>query len=117
MKIVRKTENVTEEIKELEEALKSGLEVKSKSKMHFIFSIDKGMGGYGGYGLQRNNKFGSIDEATRLEKEKMKKNLYVGVDYIGDEVIGINNDVKHKSRWERFKERMWLILERISPLR
>lgn len=30
LKIVRKTENVTEEIKELEEALKSGLEVASK---------------------------------------------------------------------------------------
>ena len=29
MKIIRKTENVTEEIKELEEALKSGLELAS----------------------------------------------------------------------------------------
>ncbi|CDW77146.1 UNKNOWN [Stylonychia lemnae] len=106
LKVVRKTENVNEEIKELEEALKSGLEVAKN-----------GMGGYGGYGLQRNNKYGNIDEATRLEREKMKKNLYVGVDYIGDEDIRLNSDVKHKSKWEIIKEKMSRFIERISPLR
>eukprot|EP00347_Sterkiella_histriomuscorum_P015551 403356606 len=106
LKIVRKTENVTEEIKELDEAFKSGLEVAKR-----------GVGGYGGYGLQRQNKFGTIDEATRQEREKMKKNLYVGVDYIGDEDIRLNADVKHKSNWDRFQEKLWMLIEKFGPLR
>ena len=47
----------------------------------------------------------------------MKKNLYVGVDYIGDEDIRLNSDTKQKSKWEIIKERIKEFFERISPLR
>lgn len=52
MKIIRKTENVTEEIKELEEALKSGLELASNIIYVKIFSENGMAGGYGAYGMQ-----------------------------------------------------------------
>lgn len=47
----------------------------------------------------------------------MKKNLYVGVDYIGDEDIRLNSDVKHKTKFSILKEKITRHLERVSPLR
>jgi hypothetical protein len=31
------------------------------------------------------------DEASKKERERMKKNLFIGVDFIGDEEIRVNN--------------------------
>jgi hypothetical protein len=46
----------------------------------------------------------------------MKKNLFVGVDFIGDEEIRVNNDIKQRSRWDAFLEKFGSFLGKISLL-
>lgn len=47
----------------------------------------------------------------------MKNNLFVGVDYIGDEDIRLNNDVKHKTKWDVWSDRIIRFFEKMGPLR
>jgi hypothetical protein len=59
--------------------------------------IEKGFG-FGGAGLGIKSNF--MDENNKRERDKMKKNLFVGVDFIGDEEIRVNNNQKKISRFD-----------------
>lgn len=75
----------------------------------YSYYIEQGKfgGGMAMFGLSKANKGGGgLDEANRIEREKMKRNLFIGVDFIGDEEIRIKSDAKIRSRWEAFKIRM-----------
>lgn len=52
-----------------------------------------GFGGLGGFK-------GGLDDANKKERDKMKKNLFVGVDFIGDDEIRVSNDEKKVNRFD-----------------
>lgn len=46
----------------------------------------------------------------------MKKNLFVGVDFIGDEEIRVNTDQKKVSKWDAFTNRVAGVLNAMMLL-
>lgn len=46
----------------------------------------------------------------------MKKNLFVGVDFIGDEEIRVNADVKKISKWATLKKKIGKFLNKLMFL-
>ena len=57
-----------------------------------------GMMGNGFRNKRGDQGQGGLDEANRQEREKMKRNLFIGVDFIGDEEIRIKNQIRSKAR-------------------
>jgi hypothetical protein len=67
-------------VKDLEETLKNGLEA---AKRGHGFKIGMGIGSGG-------SKTRRAEDMNREEREKLKRNLFIGVDFIGDEEIRVN---------------------------
>src|SRR4051812_33345176 len=58
-----------------------------------------------------------MDDNGKRERDKMKKNLFVGVDFIGDEELRVNSNDKRKSRCDTFLSTLSDFFDRITPLR
>jgi len=86
------------------------------NSLSFYSILEKGL-------EQRYNYFGggagsrkNVDDMTKQEREQLKKNLFVGVDYIGEEEIRVKANVQKKTKWQKFKEKASKALEYITLL-
>lgn len=54
---------------------------------------------------------------NRQEREKLKRNLFVGVDFIGDEEIRVNHELKARSKMQLILQKINQLIEYLTPLR
>jgi hypothetical protein len=80
LKLQKKIEVMQDEVKDLTETLESGMEAAKRGQgFKFGMGLDK-----------QGNKQRRAEDMNRQEREKLKRNLFVGVDFIGDEEIRVN---------------------------